>query len=299
MTLNITLASSWLMLQSSDMRLTRNDLPVSEVAQKLVVLHYKNWSGLLCYSGIAKLTDHDTEQWLSHILTHAPEERTVKDVLNLLVQQGNQWIAKVPPSIRRHTFTLAAYIDGKPQLHTISNFHWTGGRQFPQQLAKFRIDSTKPKRPKCIVTGSGKDVIKPEQQRHLEIALASTTILSQKNLEQIRHVVAETSLSISRNPQAKNTVGEACIVAHLLPDGSGEAQVFGNTVSEFMPTLITHGHNMKENLPEVLQQVPDNQKPHRLVGVTWTSNREISAMFGAYRAIDNQTGDGWTLPSGK
>lgn len=296
MTLNITLASSWLMLQSSDFRLTANGTLVSEVAQKQVVLHYKNWSGLLCYAGIAKQAKHDTEKWLSHILTHDGGERTVKEVLSTIVEEGNEWLVKIPSQDRQHTFTLIAYVEKTPHIYLISNFQWVGGRKFAQPLDEFRVDHSKPRKPKCLVTGSGSNVITSEQSRKLEIALASTTVNSREALERMRYDVASVSRAIAKDSRSKNTIGENCMVAHLLPDGSGEAQVFGNLDTEFLPTLITHGMNQKPIIPKILNDAGDVQ-PHRLVGVTWTANGPETVMLGAYRAIANQTGDGWpSLP---
>jgi hypothetical protein len=80
MTLNITLAARWLMAQSSDFRLTykKNDGTTgfkSHTAQKQFVLHYPEWSGLLCYTGIANYNQHDTVTWLQQVLVHPPDEQ--------------------------------------------------------------------------------------------------------------------------------------------------------------------------------------------------------------------------------
>lgn len=55
LTLNVTVASRYLSVQTSDFRLTRGDTGAitSNSAQKQVVLHYMGWSGLLCYTGLA------------------------------------------------------------------------------------------------------------------------------------------------------------------------------------------------------------------------------------------------------
>jgi hypothetical protein len=96
------------MLQSSDFRLVRSDTPapVSEAAQKQVVLHYERWSGLLCYTGVAKWGNHDTAEWLGQVLTHRSGERKAQEVVARIVEEGNGWLARVPPPWRRHTFTL-------------------------------------------------------------------------------------------------------------------------------------------------------------------------------------------------
>jgi hypothetical protein len=52
-TLNLTLAARRMIVQTSDFRLTTGRRPVNETAQKQVVLKYRHWTGLLCYTGIA------------------------------------------------------------------------------------------------------------------------------------------------------------------------------------------------------------------------------------------------------
>ena len=44
-------------------------------------------------------------------------------------------------------------------------------------------------------------------------------------------------------------VGENCVSAHLLPDGSGEVQVFGNPPEVFIPTMILNGENIAIFVP--------------------------------------------------
>jgi hypothetical protein len=51
MTLNLTLAARWMIVQTSDFKLTTGPgKPPEETAQKQVVLRYSGWSGLLCYA---------------------------------------------------------------------------------------------------------------------------------------------------------------------------------------------------------------------------------------------------------
>lgn len=120
MTLNITTAARWLMSQSSDFRLTAVDVNkkrfiTSDTAQKQIVLHYPNWSGLVCYTGIASFDDghgfkHDTAAWLQQVLEHEPgQKRSTEDVVDLLIREGNTWIGRIPDEYRWHTFTMIAY----------------------------------------------------------------------------------------------------------------------------------------------------------------------------------------------
>lgn len=162
-----------------------------------------------------------------------------------------------------------------------------GGREYAEPLDKFKVDHLRARGPRCLVTGYA-DAVTREQREYLEAALAHGA-----SAADLRHAVALTSREAAARSQG--TVGETCVVAHLLPDGSGEAQVFGNLESAFSPTLISHGMNLATAVPGVLREAGE-KGPHRLVGVTWTANGPTTAMCGAYRALARQTGTGWPPP---
>ena len=294
MTLNITLASSWLMLQSSDFKLTvdshGSNIPVSETAQKQVVLQYFGWSGLLCYTGIAKSNDHDTAEWLNEILEHPRGQRSVKEIVSLIATEGNKWLVKVSEMRRMHTFTLMAYVDKIPWVYVISNIEWVGGRRFPNARNEFIISNLKPRKPRCLPTGRS-SALTSEQRRRLEICLASTTILSRENLAKTRYILASASKEASSR---SDTIGKNCVVAHLLPDGSGEAQIFGNLKSPYLPSFIVHGTNTVAQSNVVFQETKVKEQ-QTLVGVTWDSLRSGSATAMAllYRDVSEKGSMEW------
>jgi hypothetical protein len=135
-TLNITLAARWLMAQSSDFRLTYviggKRFIESHTAQKQFVLHYPRWSGLVCYTGIAKYRapgfSHDTAGWLQRLLEHPPDrQRSPEDVVDLLMREGNVWLRRIPPEDRCHTFTMIAYDEKDiPRIWVIFNYERLG-----------------------------------------------------------------------------------------------------------------------------------------------------------------------------
>jgi hypothetical protein len=114
MTLNITLASPWMLAQTSDFRLTRGGtaLALSDAAQKQIVLHYPHWSGLLCYTGAASFGTHDTgprvqqavQQELEAILTRLekglPPEQYEK-VLQIMTAEDEDVEAPVAGNLER------------------------------------------------------------------------------------------------------------------------------------------------------------------------------------------------------
>ena len=137
----------------------------------------------------------------------------------------------------------------------------------------------------CVVTGCPAAVTS-RQRQDLE------QLLARNQPAEMRTAVALASRESSRRTDGK--VGEECVVAHLLPDGPGEAQVFGNLQAEFMPALISNG----VNVATVVQQsgLPG---PAVLVGVTWTGNEQMNGMCMAYRELSKQTGTGWPEGTGK
>ncbi|MDX2530817.1 hypothetical protein [Streptomyces europaeiscabiei] len=284
MTLNITVAARWLMTQSSDFRLTGSGATVSETSQKQVVLQYMGWSGLVCYTGVARYGPHDTAAWLADVLTHNPGQRSPEQVVNRLVEEATVWLRQVPIRLRCHTFTMITYERGKPKVYVISNFERPNGPQLATPADKLFWTRVRPRGPRCIVTGYSPAVV-DSQREELEGLLASVP-----SPERLREAVATTSRESSA--RAEGTVGESCVVAHLCPDGSGEAQVFGNLSEEFLPTMITNGHNIASLVPTVMDQA-GRAGPHRLVGATWSANGAATAMLGAYRALSQQAGSGW------
>ncbi len=86
-------------------------------------------------------------------------------------------------------------------------------------------------------------------------------------------------------------MSESCIVAHLCPDGSGEAQVFGDLVHEFVPAMFIDGQNVSTQVPYGTDDAAE-RGPQRLVGATWEANRSKTndplpwtVMTIAYRSV--------------
>jgi hypothetical protein len=285
LTLNITVAARWMMAQSSDFRLTieGRTRPVSETAQKQVVLQYFGWSGLICYTGIASWNGHDTEAWLSQVLTHEPGQRTPQQVISHVVTEANKWLIAIPPADRRHTFTLITYQNRVPHIYVLSTFERGNGVNLPKVHEGLIVSRIRPRGPRTVVTGQAPAVTQ-SQRANLESVLAH-----QPDPRELRHAVALTSRDAASRANGK--VSEACVVAHLLPDGSGEAQIFGNMEAQYIPALIQHGINTAVQIPKVKQF----SEPVRLVGVVWTGQGEgeMSVLASIYREIAKQAGDGW------
>ncbi|MFT8180731.1 hypothetical protein ACLXNF_24410 [Mycobacteroides chelonae] len=252
MTLNITLAARWLMAQSSDFRLTyeKTDGTIginSHTAQKQFVLYYTEWSGLLCYTGVAKYGSHDTAEWLTRILTHSIDEpRSPLDVANVVASEGSTWLPTIPKKYRYHTFTLIAYDRAaRPNVWLISNYQSTTHADLSTPDDKFSISHIGPRsNRRSIVTGQHAAVTS-EQRASLEDLLAH-----KPRPEALSDAIALINRDASVSAQAQQSISKECVVATLLPDGSGEVMVYGNLPKEFLPVFIVNGLDPVAAIPE-------------------------------------------------
>jgi hypothetical protein len=273
-----------MIVQTSDFRLTTGRRPVNETAQKQVVLKYRHWTGLLCYTGIAQWYGHDTAQWLDRVLTHGPgEQRQPREVLEALVKEGG-WLQRVDEDHRRHTFTLTLFANKLPWVCMVSNYQRAGQNDLPQPLDHFIITCHRPRPSRVYVTGWS-DAVDDTDRRELLQLLSS---------ERDPLALRRSAAHISRRCAGKShqMVGENCVSAHLLPDGSGEVQVFGNPEEEFVPTMIVNGENAAKFAPIVFQEAGATT-PHRLVGVTWNRSGEPVRVLSGYRDVANISEPGW------
>ena len=281
MTLNLTLATRWMIVQTSDFKLTvAPGQPPEETAQKQVVLKYRVWSGLLCYTGIAKYPGHDTAQWLTSQLTHSPDDaRLPRQIADLLAREGSPWLRRIRAKDRKHTFTLAVFERDRPLLNMISNYQRAGQDDLPQPLDHFIVSRHRPRGPRPYVTGYA-DCVDAGDKDELHDRLRS---------ERDPHALRRAAAHVSRRSalRSNGNVGENCVSAHLLPNGSGEVQVFGNPAAAFIPTMIMSGRNTATYVPEAFRQAGATA-PHRLVGATWTESRDdVNAMLLGFRDVNN------------
>jgi hypothetical protein len=284
MTLNITLASKWAIYQSSDFKLTKNSGPrlvIQDMPQKQAVLQYLSWVGLVSYTGIAVYNSHNTLAWLTKILTHPLSQRSQNMILKALRDEGNKWITRVPAADRYHTFTVVTFDAKGPRIVYISTFQRAGGHDLPTPRPTFFITSFRPGQPWFGATGSGAKYVSQQDK-----AMMLDNLGKNESPLAIRKAVAE----VNRNtaPRTNGTVSEQCISSHLLPDRTGEAQVFGDIDKPFIPMVIMSGGNSAKDVPDVLADAGETT-PNRLVGLTWSSGGvkgdRWSATAAAYRKV--------------
>ncbi len=286
MTLNITVAARWLMVQSSDFRLTRGGQiqPFHETAQKQVVLQYQEWSGLICYTGVAAYGSHDTSQWLGRILTHNPGQRTPDQVINTVANQGNIWLKAIPSRYRTlHTFTMVAHARNRAHIYLISNQELLGRTDLATPGGTFIVSHAKVKGTICVATGWPSAVTQRQRSELLQLLARNPPPL------EMREEVAFASRKAATRADGK--VGDECVVAHLLPDGTGGAAVFGRLKDQYHPSLISNGVDVGKSAFDVLEKSGPNGRT--LAGLDWKSQAEKSAMTMYWHDPSLHLGSGW------
>jgi hypothetical protein len=267
MTLNIMVVARWLMGMSSDFRLTRNGVPVSDCAPKQAVMHNMGWSGLLCYNGVAVYGSHDTAAWLEQMLQHEwGAQRSPEQIVDLLAREGSAWLSKIPAKHRRHTFTLMTYEDGNPFVHVISNYERPGQPNLPTPEDALFHRRIKPRGPRCIVTGQAQ-AVSAQRREQLQDVLAQQP----PSPEALRDAIAEANREAAPLAE-KDTVSEASVVAFMSKDGSGQMNVYGDVQGEFLPPLILSGQPLADQLRAALAQMGVTG-PQSVGGIGWPANR--------------------------
>jgi hypothetical protein len=266
MTLNIMVVARWLVGMSSDFRLTSNGVPVSDCAPRQAVMHNLGWSGLLCYNGVARYGSHDTAEWLEQTLQHEwGAQRSPEQIVDLLAREGSAWLGKIPANHRRHTFTLITFEDGNPFVHVISNYERPGQPDLPTPTDRLFHTRIKPRGPRCIVTGQSQAVSK-RRRDHLKDVLAQQPPAPDK----LREAIAEANREAAPLAQ-KDTVSEACVVAYMSRDGSGQMNVYGEIKGEFLPPLILSGQPLAEQMRGAVAQMGATGS-QSVDGIGWPAN---------------------------
>ncbi len=263
------------MAQSSDFRLTFTDADGkrdvdSDTAQKQFVLTYPKWSGLLCYTGIARHYEHDTATWLENLLVHSPDERrNPEDIVRLLKREGN-WLRAIAPEDRRTTFTMIAYDKNSiPRIWVISNFERPDQPQKEKGEDNLFCTRIRAGHPRNVITGWPKAVLPEQRQALLDL------ISRNPDRDDLSDAVAITNRDAA--PRAKRSANDAeevskeCVVATLSPDGSGQIVVYGDLPKEFLPCIIQCGKNVP-----ALGQMKENAKGKMLDSVSWPAKKYLS-----------------------
>jgi hypothetical protein len=174
-------------------------------------------------------------------------------------------LSEIPAEHRRHTFTLITYEDGNPFVHVISNYERPGQPNLATPADALSPRRIKPRGPRCIVTGQAR-AVSQQRRDHLEDVLARQPPAPDK----LRQAIAEANREAAPLAQ-KDTVSEACVVAYMSRDGSGQMNVYGEITGEFLPPLVLSGQPLAEQMRAAVAQMGATG-PHSVDGIGWPAN---------------------------
>lgn len=230
MTLNITILSRQFIYQSADYALfnEREKKPLLMPSTKAVVVSNFDWTGFITYTGIGRVRNkHISEsvrEWIRN-LDHPSFENVVERIRN----RASRWIQAVPGA--RHTFIVAAFVEGLPTAAVVSNFQKWHGLDSTTIGRNFAVSTIVAKRaPQVIVTGIRDAVPKPQRRALQQLAKKYS-----HDGARIRRAMAEaTRHGAQRYP---GLISEDCFVYSQDSGGDGHYEPMGSTRTE-NPMLI-------------------------------------------------------------
>jgi hypothetical protein len=288
MTLSITVLTEATIYQSADFRLT--DLStrhlVSDSSNKLVITHYKQWTGCITYTGLGLLSDG---QHVSAVLASwlvGLEEASMEEVALLVRERATKWFQQLFPDKRplRHTFTLAGFVASQPRAYVISNFEQWEGAVHPVAV-EFEVSSISSSDTKVIITGC-KPAIKRTARRLLE-----------REISHCRDDPARVRLLLEKaNRDAAGTLGAAGLVSPDCVVYSFDVNGFGRSLRpEHVPGMaeqLMHGVDLNRIiLPEVERLLGTKLIAGRLLAAGRSGSLEVaSQVVCSPRIVDVQDG---------
>jgi hypothetical protein len=239
MTLNLTLLTKREIYQSADFRLTNLDTNqlITDTSTKLVTLQYAEWDGLVSYTGIGRWEHRDTSEFVVEWLTGL-KDAGFDDVAMRIRDRGNEWLSKIRTVglMPRHTFILAAFKTGRPQLAVISNCEDCFGRNdlSPVPFLTISVGACS-RRPRLVVTGR-KRAVSRQARRRLKQLLGNVL----DDAARVRRMLAEINAEAASSREAEGTVSQECSVFSFRADGRGVGAVEGPVVIRGLASGMPH-----------------------------------------------------------
>jgi hypothetical protein len=220
-TLNITALTPNAIYQSADFMLSDLDggHPVSDAANKIVLVRQPDWDGLITFTGIASWQGMDTENWIAQQIG-GNGNLSHSDVVEILQVQGTKWLREVARSAKRrplqHTFVVASFESGSPVASLVSSFERLGHSAWATPSDELVVSTTRKERT-VIVTGCLTNPVSRQSRRVLE----RFTRDHGEDTTRVRHEIQKLNAAAARRGGCP--ISTECVVYSLRPDGDGQA----------------------------------------------------------------------------
>jgi hypothetical protein len=235
MTLNITVLARDVIYQSADFRLSdakTNKAYDDDPSTKAVMAWNLAWTGFITYTGVGRVGDRHTSDFVQEWLRNA-NDASFDEVVDRIRRTGAEWIRRHARG-HRHTFVVAGFIDGVATAALISNFEQGPGRTAAAVSPDFAVTYFRARRrPEVLVTGRRQAVSRAARRR-----IARRVDQAHTDPARVRReLAAATKEAANLHPQQIST---DCFVYSQDAEGRGQAEVFGTSRTR-LPQVLPEG----------------------------------------------------------
>jgi Flp pilus assembly protein TadD len=227
MTLNMTVATRRCIYQSADYRLldwTTNQLSDFET-QKIVLVNKFGWAATICFAGVGRTGRVDVGTWLVERVAAIRFEDPLERLFDEL-RTADAWLADVPPPRNRHSFSVGAFVAGRPVFALVSNFEEVNGPSLSTARRHLSASVLRPVIPSTFVSGDVTAVNRSERTRLKRLAA--------RDPEPQRMYEAMASLNRAASERSR-LISPACFTTYVRLTGEGGGMVHGVGDRPFIP----------------------------------------------------------------
>lgn len=232
MTLNITVLTRRYIYQSADYRLL--DFATKRTTdfetQKIVFFIARTWSASICFSGVGRAPSVDVSEWLAEIVRAIPKREPLDYLIGELLK-AEDWLNQVSASLRRHSFSIGAFVGGTPLFVLISNFERPDHPPSPVASGRLNVFEVQVRNAKVFLSGDMTAVTARETRRLKRLALRS------RSPAEVESALVEVNRAAAARSKAK-VISQSCFTTYLRPTGEGGGTPHGMDDNRpFMPTF--------------------------------------------------------------
>jgi hypothetical protein len=226
MTLNITVATPRCIYQSADYRLfdwTSGHLTDFDT-QKIVLTNNFRWTATICFAGVGRTHRVDVGAWLAERIAAIQPEDPLERLFEEL-QTADEWLAAVPSPKNRHSFSVGAFVGGRPIFALVSNFEAVNAPPLSTAGSRLSVTVLKPVIATTFVSGDVTAVNRGERRRLSKLAAR----------EPDPQHMYEAMASLNRSASERSRlISPACFTTHVRLTGEGGGTVHSRN-RPFMP----------------------------------------------------------------
>jgi hypothetical protein len=236
-TLNITVLARDAIYQSADYRLfdPKTNRPYDDdPSTKSVISWSLAWTGFITYTGVGRVGDRHTSDFVAEWLTAANNE-SFDEVVDRIRRAAAAWIRQYARGYG-HSFVVAGFIDGVATAALISNFEQGPGRTTGAVSPDFDVTYFRARRrPEVLVTGMHAGVSRDTRRR-----IARLVERVRMDPARIRRELAAATKEAAKHHPLE--VSADCFVYSQDAEGRGQAEVFGTSRTR-LPQVLPESVN--------------------------------------------------------